>query len=230
MSWRQPGQSWASCIRLSTASLSSRLPQAHAVMSCNSQMVMTTMSCVSRVLWEPLLLELVDVSGPSMAQYRSQPVAGQVDTASWLWEQVTLPMPLAGQSVRLACREVGMENPLQPAVSAYPATWHSNCLGVCIASEFLQPRVTALALSEHGQFAFNSGRHDLSCIERPAGCICVCFTESSCHDGSQQVWARWPWQPHYLLSHAAHAIQCLKLCCCAGASCRLSKHGRHPTC
>ncbi len=54
------------------------------MMSCNSQMVMTTMSCVSRVLWELLLLlELVDVSGPSMAQYRSQPVAGQVDTASW---------------------------------------------------------------------------------------------------------------------------------------------------
>ena len=104
-------------------------------MGCNSQMVMTTMSCVSRVLWEPLLLlELVDVRGPSMAQYRSQPVAGQVDTASWLLEQVMLPMPLAGQSVRLACREVATENPLQPAGSTNPAAWHSGRVSFTIRS------------------------------------------------------------------------------------------------
>ena len=135
----------------------------------NSQMVMTTMSCVSSVLWEPLLLELDDVSGPSMAQYRSQPVAGQLDTASWLLEQVMLPMPLAGQSVRLASRDVGTENPLQPAGSVYPAAWHSGCLSFS-SGDHLQPTVTGLALSEHGAFALDSGRHDLRRVNRPASC------------------------------------------------------------
>ena len=135
-------------------------------------MVMTTMSCVSRVLWEPLLLlELVDVNGPSMAQYRSQPVAGQADTASWLWEQVMLPMPLAGQSVRLACREVGMENPLQPAGSMYPAAWHSSCLSFS-DEEVLQPWVTEPISSEYGASALNSGRHALT------------RGEATCHGGS----------------------------------------------
>ena len=138
-------------------------------MGCNSQMVMTTMSCVFRVLWEPMLLELVDVSGPSTAQYRSQPVAGQADTASWLLEQVMLLMPLAGQSVRLACRDVGTESPLQPAGRLYPAAWHSGSLSISIG-EHLQPRVTELASSEHGAFALNSGRHAVNCVNRPAGC------------------------------------------------------------